>query len=75
MTLIHDYWLIIMSIIGSIVWFIRLEGRVGFQEKELSSLDAKLSSFDSKVLSKLSEIAERLSYIEGAIKGSQNERD
>jgi hypothetical protein len=80
--IVHDYFLEISMAIGLIVWSIRLEGKVKQVEKiadmhdeEIKALDIKLNTFDSKLLTKLSEIAERLSYIEGAIKGSQNERD
>lgn len=82
METLHNYIAEISMVIGLIVWSIRLEGKVSHiesinikQDQEIELLDARLRDFDSKILNKLSEIAERLSYIEGAIKGSQKDRD
>ena len=79
---LHDYVVEVGMLVTLIVWSIRLEGKVSQvekindnQDKEIQTLDIRLREFDSKLLTKLSEIAERLSFIEGAIKGSQNERD
>ncbi len=78
--LIHKYYAELITLVGLIVWSIRLEGKVknveqiqGLQDKELSALDERLRTFDSKILSKLSEIAERLSFIEGTLRKGQND--
>lgn len=82
MSAFHDYFAEIGAVIAIIVWIIRLEGKVGQNEKvsdlhakEIAALDNRLREFDSKLLSKLSEIAERLSFIEGAIKGAQHGKE
>lgn len=67
-----NWWPIILSAIGGIVWLIRLEGLVSHHEKEIENLDTRLTDFDSKILSKLSEIAERLSYIEGSLRNNHD---
>jgi len=77
---LHNYFVEVVTILGMVVWSIRLEGKVKQQQdisrrqyEELRALDIKLRGFDSKILLKLSEIAERLSYIEGNLKGSNKD--
>ena len=65
MNIINDYLPLVGFLIGGIVWFIRLEGKVNAQEKEIQAF--------SQIMGKLSEIAERLSFIEGSLKAHGKE--
>lgn len=55
-----QYYPVIAGFIALIVWAIRLEGKIGAQEKEIQAF--------AQIMGKLSEIAERLSFIEGSLK-------
>lgn len=58
--LINSYLPLLGMVLGGFIWFLRLEGRVNSQEKEIQAF--------AQIMKKLSEIAERLSFIEGNLK-------
>jgi hypothetical protein len=62
---INQYLPVITFILAGIVWFLRLEGKVKAQEKEIQAF--------SQIMGKLSEIAERLSFIEGRMRADGKE--
>lgn len=57
----------IASVVGIIVWLIRLEGRVNYNEKMLVNLESKHSALDEKIMSQLSQVRESLARIEGRL--------
>lgn len=64
--------LAVSVLIGAIIWFVRLEGRVNTLEKTVNSLEVKvakqeqkLEDFDDKIVNKLSEIEKSLARLEG----------
>lgn len=78
---IPNFWPILMSAIGTIIWLIRLEGRVNqgdrdhiSTEKLIVSVDKRIDvvvgkhdALESKVLQQLSEVRESLARIEGSL--------
>ena len=60
-----DIWPVVLSIVGLIVWAVRLEGRVNQVEKIQTSLEIKHEASDSKVVDQLSDVRESLARIEG----------
>jgi hypothetical protein len=76
-----DFWPIILSMVGYIVWLVRLEGRISQVDKDvvgldkhLSELAAKHDSLDSKVVEQLSDVRESLARIEGALGVNRKDR-
>lgn len=72
---ISDFWPVFLSIIGLIVWLVRLEGRVGecFRyiqavDKKVEILQIKHESLDSKTVEQLGQVRESLARIEGALR-------
>ena len=69
-----DVMAFVSALIGIVVWFVRLEGRIKAQEhasriieKEVDSLISKHEALDQKVMEDLSLIRESLARIEGRI--------
>lgn len=69
-----DYVGIGVSLVGMIVWFVRLEQSIkqcsinlDRLEKELDSLIIKHDALDTRVLDELSKVRESLARIEGAM--------
>lgn len=60
MLTINEYLPIASMALAGVIWFLRLEGRVNMQEKEMRVL--------SDIMGKLSEISERISFIEGSFR-------
>lgn len=65
---------LIGSIVGAIVWLVRLEGKVlslekqiAIAQKEVDSLQIKHEALDSKVVEQLASVRESLARIEGAL--------
>lgn len=60
-------WLLpaVISVIGCIIWFVRLEGRINYSERAVEKLEAKHDALDMKIVDKLSIIEKSLSKIEG----------
>lgn len=73
------YWIEVLSIIGgaflgAVIWFIRLESRVKYQDKELLRLTIELADIkkkhedlDTKLMEKLSTIEKTLARICGKL--------
>lgn len=63
-----------VAIIGVIVWFVRLEGRVNHLEKyaatcqkDIDGVILKHEALDSKIMDRLGEVEKALARIEGAL--------
>jgi DNA-binding FrmR family transcriptional regulator len=74
--LIEQYWAQLASLLGIVIWGIRLEGRTNAVEKttdhngeQITALNQRMNDVDSQVLAKLTKIIERLSFIEGKLEG------
>jgi uncharacterized lipoprotein YmbA len=70
--LFQAVYIIATAVLGAVIWFVRLEGRVKYNEmfnketqKDVDVLRNKYEALDSKILEKLAEISERLARIEG----------
>lgn len=68
------YWPILISILGLVVWLVRLEGRIGQvahdnteTQKDIDNLRVRHESLDSKIVQQLSEVRESLARLEGAL--------
>jgi len=71
---LHSIWPVLISIVGLIVWLIRLEGRVNTHEKDITRLDkaqeiqsVKHDELDSRLVEQLAQVRESLARIEGAL--------
>lgn len=69
-----DYVALGSALIGSIIWFARLEGRIKNNEmcadsieKQLDLLRVKHEALDNRVLEELSRVRESLARIEGSL--------
>jgi hypothetical protein len=72
---ISNIWPVVTTVVGLIVWLVRLEGKVSQSEKQLDALQIKHESLDSKVVEQLADVRESLARIEGALGvTSQNNR-
>jgi hypothetical protein len=73
---------IAVTVGGMVVWFIRLEGRVNYNEKITLSHDGQLAeqrqriqAFDDKIVDKLSEIEKSLARLEGRFQIDQEKKN
>jgi len=69
---------IITSVIGVVIWFVRLEGLSKYNyrmieelQREILELRTKHEALDSKIVEKLSVIEKTLAKIEGRLIGNQ----
>jgi len=71
---ISSFWAPLTGFIALIVWLVRLEGKVNFNEKTLQThqnwqqlMDEKHQNLDSKIVNELSEIKQSLARLEGKL--------
>lgn len=69
-----DIVMIVISVIGFIVWLVRLEGKVRYQEKELASVRAHVDALDSQVVEKLTGLEKAVARIEGYLQAKTEEK-
>jgi hypothetical protein len=69
-----EYFPLVLSILGGVVWLLRLEGRQNMSEKlisnaqiDIDTLRVKHEALDSKVLEKISQIQQTVARIEGML--------
>jgi hypothetical protein len=69
-----DYVGLGIALIGTVVWFARLESRIKSAEHEIARLEKELDvlivkheALDNRVLDELSKVRESLARIEGAM--------
>lgn len=79
--LVNEYWSILITIVGLIVWLVRLEGKgdefkktneinqkyIERVEKQVDALEIKHQQLDSKLVQQLADVRESLARIEGAL--------
>lgn len=70
--LLNTAWLIIAGIVSGIVWLIRLEGKIKYNEQTLMELKVKHEALDSKIVDKLSLIEKTIARIEGLLSRDNN---
>ena len=58
----------ILSIVGLIVWLVRLEGKTIQNEKRLSHLETEVEAMNSGLVKELTEVKQALARIEGYLK-------
>lgn len=65
---------IIGGVVSFVVWLLRLEGKVKYQEREIdvlekqvANLEVKHTNLDVKIVSELSEVKQALARIEGRL--------
>lgn len=63
----YDKWPILLSVIGLIVWIVRLEAMVQVLNRDHSSLAKKHDELDRQVLEELAYVRESLARIEGKL--------
>lgn len=75
---VSQAWPILLSLLGLIVWLVRLEGRASHSkeliidcQKDIAEMRIKHESLDSKVVEQLSQVRESLARIEGRLGVSQ----
>lgn len=65
--ILADLWPVVLSIVGVIVWLVRLEGKTNQTEKRVEILQTKHDALDSKTVEQLAQVRESLARIEGAL--------
>ena len=71
---INTYWPIFVTGVAALVWLVRLEGKVGANERGIDRLndwshlmEEKHANLDSKIVNQLSEIKQSLARLEGKL--------
>lgn len=62
-----EVWPALLTLIALVVWLVRLEGKINYNERDLASLRAEHNALNSKTLGELSQIRESLARIEGRL--------
>lgn len=71
---IEQHWTILTSIIGLIVWLVRLEGKTLNSEKRISHLEVQMENLESGLTKEMGEVKQALARIEGYLKAkAENE--
>ena len=72
--LINEYLILLSSLIGLIVWLVRLESKISSCEKHLDRIEKKTDvlefkheQLDTKLVRQLADVREALARIEGAL--------
>ena len=64
----HEHWPEITSIVGFVVWLVRLEGKTLNNDKRLSHVETQVENLESGLTKELSEVKQSLARIEGYLK-------
>ena len=77
---INAAWPVLLSILGFVVWLVRLEGRINANDnsitqaqKDVDTLRVKHEALDSEMMKELSRIRESLARIEGRLLADKGE--
>lgn len=65
---ITEHWSELLSIMGFVVWLVRLEGKTLNTEKRLDHAEQQLDNLESGLVKELSEVKQALARIEGYLK-------
>lgn len=65
---ITGHWEQLGTIVGFIVWIVRLEGKVLSAEKRLSHVEGQVENIESGLTKELGEVKQSLARIEGYLK-------
>lgn len=66
-----DLWQVIVTIVGLVVWFTRLEAKTTRNETDIDRLSKKHDALESELIKDLSEVKQSLARIEGQIVGGK----
>jgi hypothetical protein len=61
------------TFIGFVVWLVRLEGKVYYNEKQIDELQIKHENLDSELVKKLSALETAIARVEGYLKAKTEE--
>ena len=64
----------ILSIIGFIVWLVRLEGKTNHNDKRLAHVEAQVENLESGLVKEMTEVKQALARIEGYLKAKAEEK-
>jgi hypothetical protein len=69
----HEHWQEIISIVGFVVWLVRLEGKTVNSEKRICHLESQVENIESGLTKELGEVKQSLARIEGYLKAKSEE--
>ena len=64
----HEHWQELLSVVGFIVWLVRLEGKTMNNDKRLTHVETQVENLESGLTKELSEVKQSLARIEGYLK-------
>jgi hypothetical protein len=67
-TWIHEHWQELLSLLGLIVWLVRMEGKTTHSEKRICHLEQQVENLESGLVKEISEVKQALARIEGYLK-------
>jgi cell division protein FtsL len=59
---------ILVTVIGVIVWLVRLEGKILNSEKRIAHMETEIEAMNSGLVKELGEVRQALARIEGYLK-------
>lgn len=65
---IEANWQVIASIIGFVVWLVRLEGKTLNNERRITHTETQVENIESGLVKEMSEVKQSLARIEGYLK-------
>lgn len=75
MTWMSDNWQLFGSVIGFIVWLVRLEGKTLNNEKRLDHAECQLETLENGLTKELAEVKQSLARIEGYLKAKAESKE
>jgi hypothetical protein len=72
---VHEHWQEIISLLGLIVWLVRMEGKTTHNEKRISHLETQVETMESGLVKEMSEVKQALARIEGYLKAKSEKFD
>ena len=74
--MIEENWHVALTLIGLIVWFVRLEGKTLNNDKRLTHTEHQVENLESGIVKEMSEVKQALARIEGYMKAkNENEQN
>lgn len=70
---IPEHWQEIVSMIGLVVWLVRLEGKTLNNERRLDHCEVQMENLESGLVKEMSEVKQALARIEGYLKAKAEE--
>lgn len=74
--IIEGNWHILLTLVGLIVWFVRLEGKTLNNDRRLTHAEHQMETMESGIVKEMSEVKQALARIEGYMKAkNENEQN